>query len=246
MSALDAGNRDADGASASITANSGSLSQARPRNPSAANSTEAGRRRWGSSSLRPVPMIRPAAAAEIPRRMSCSTPISAYCRYTVPTAKPITQGIAMKPASAARAPDTPRSRVPIQTARLGPFGPGMNWHRPRISANSTSPSQRRCSTTMRRTHTIPPPNANSEACRNPANSAGSVTGAIARRGSTVSVMFFPDQIRDAFVSAPERPSRRNKRRGPRRDRATMRSKRRSEKRAWPKSSWEWRPRTPRC
>src|SRR6516225_5034534 len=62
-----------------------------------------------------------------------------------------------KPATAAMVPIVPRILAPTQTAIPTMFGPGMNWQRLTMSANSRSLIQRRVSTAMRRAQTIPPP-----------------------------------------------------------------------------------------
>src|ERR1700736_5182080 len=99
----------------------------------------------------------------------------ALCRYSAPSAKPIAHGISTKPDRAARAPIAPRSFAPTQTAMPMTFGPGENWMRLNVSANSCSLIQCRRSTTERRAHTSPPPKLHKETLRNSANNAASVT-----------------------------------------------------------------------
>src|SRR5260370_25691129 len=83
-----------------------------------------------------------------------------------------------KPPSAASAPAPPRSFSPTHIEMPTTLGPGMNWQRLRISANSASLTHCRRTTTAWRTHTGPPPSEQSEVLRNSPNSAGSVTPAI--------------------------------------------------------------------
>src|SRR5215831_1722080 len=76
-----------------------------------------------------------------------------------------------KPEIAAIVPTPPRTFAPMQTAMPMMFGPGMNWQRLTMSANSLSLIQRRFSTAIRRAQTIPPLKPQSETIRNAVNKA---------------------------------------------------------------------------
>ena len=68
--------------------------------------------------------------------------------------------------------DRARIFAPTQTAMPTMLGPGINWQRLTISANSLSVSQRRFSTATRRAQTTPPPpTPHSETARNAVNKA---------------------------------------------------------------------------
>jgi hypothetical protein len=95
------------------------------------------------------------------------------------------QDINTKPETAAIAPINPRSFAPTQTATPTMFGPGMNWQRLKISANSSSFIHHRYSTAKRRTQTIPPPKLQRETLRNVMNSATSVTCSADFRSSAI-------------------------------------------------------------
>ena len=87
--------------------------------------------------------------------------------------------------TAAIAPINPRNFAPTQTATPTTFGPGMNWQRLRMSANSSSLIQRRCSTVIRRAQTSPPPKLQSETLRNAMNSEASATCSTDFRSSAI-------------------------------------------------------------
>jgi hypothetical protein len=63
----------------------------------------------------------------------------------------------------------------MHTAMPTMFGPGMNWQRLTMSANSCSLNQRRCSTAMRRAKARPPPKPQSETVRSAMKSAAMAT-----------------------------------------------------------------------
>src|SRR5262249_55343064 len=100
----------------------------------------------------------------------------------------IVHGIRMKPATAATAPSGPPSLDPTQVVMPTIFGPGIIWHRVKISANSRSSTHRCSSTTMRRAQTSPPPKPRWETLRTPKNSALGVACCAKPLAPTVSVM----------------------------------------------------------
>src|SRR5258708_7090265 len=93
----------------------------------------------------------------------------------------------------------------MQTVTLTTLGPGRNWQKLRISANSASPSQPRSSTMMRRAPTIGPPKPHIDTFRKAPNSApqvvrgwGSVSFRAADSGASLP-RFPPPESRGATV-----------------------------------------------
>ena len=84
-------------------------------------------------------------------------------------------GISSNPAHAASAPAAPWKRRPTMTETLTMLGPGRNCDSDNTSRNSSSESQRCCSTSMRRANGMTPPNPDNPILRNPTNSAAALT-----------------------------------------------------------------------
>src|SRR5215472_16982137 len=93
-----------------------------------------------------------------------------------------------KPEIAAIVPTPPRTFAPMQTAMPMMFGPGMNWQRLTMSANSLSLIQRRFSTAIRRAQTIPALKPQSETIRNAVNKAARGTARSSCRRCAISVI----------------------------------------------------------
>src|SRR5690606_29445333 len=95
----------------------------------------------------------------------------------------ISEGAAISPMIAAKAPRGPRNFMPSATDILMMLPPGRNWHRPSSSVKSSDDSQRFFSTTMWRASGRAPPKALSPSQKKPVNNAHEVGGAGWRTGS---------------------------------------------------------------
>src|SRR5262245_14205795 len=181
------------------TTSSGSLPTAMRPKASPAKIKVAARPRCGISILIPVAIRSPAAVADSPPRMLRRRGRCACWRSTTPSVKPRAHGINRNPATAASVPRAPRSLAPVHTAMPMMFGPGMNWQRLTMSANSCSLSHWRCSTPMRRAQTRPPPPPmpNSETLRNATNKAPSgTTSSACSRFAALAIYVSPDPQSD--------------------------------------------------
>src|SRR6266536_490388 len=129
----------------------------------------------GRASLSAVAAMSADADADTPLHAPRTASNCANCAYTLARASTTASGISSNPANAAAAPATPWKRRPMMTDTLTMFGPGRNCDSDSTSRNSSSESQRRCSTIMRRAKGITPPNPDKPILRNPTKSSDVLT-----------------------------------------------------------------------
>src|SRR6266542_3379347 len=129
----------------------------------------------GRASLSAVAAMSADADADTPLHAPRTASNCANCAYTLARASTTASGISSNPANAAAAPATPWKRRPMMTDTLTMFGPGRNCDSDSTSRNSSSESQRRCSTIIRRAKGITPPNPDKPILRNPTKSSDVLT-----------------------------------------------------------------------